>query len=105
MLSEACIAVMMFSLTGFRSFFIAHAPSIGKSPKKLPLYFSRRKILNPKQLWRGRARADSEKMEGLPEIPRATLTGMRPFIYGEPTVSSQIGDELEDGDGSRNGRR
>lgn len=105
MLSEACIAVMMFSFTGFRSFFLAHAPTIGKSPKKLPLYFSKRKFLDPRQFWRGRARADSEEMEALPDIPRATLTGMRPFIYGEPTVSSQIEDELEDCEGSRKGRR
>lgn len=68
---------------------------LGKSPKELPLDFSRRKI---KQFWRGRARADSEEMEELPEIPRATLTGIRLFIYGKATVSSQ--DELEDGEGS-----
>lgn len=104
-LSEACIAVMMFSLIAFRSFFLAYGPNIGKPSKKQPLYFSRRKNLNPKQLWRGRARVDSEEMEGLPEVPRATLTRMRTFIAGKSTVSSHIGDELEDGEGFWNGRR
>lgn len=103
MLSEACIAVMMFSLTGFRSFFLAHAPTVGKSSKKVPLHFSIGKILEPKQLWTGRARTDSEEMEAPPDIPRATLTENE--TYGEPTVSSQIEDELEDGEGSRKGRR
>lgn len=67
--------------------------------------FFKEKKLKPETVVEGRARADSEEMEGLPEVPRATLTRMRTFIAGESTVSSHIGDELEDGEGSWNGRR
>lgn len=91
---------MMYSFTGFRSF-LAHAPTIGKSPRNCR-YISQKEKSWTRDNFGG---AEREEMEALPDIPRATLTGMRPFIYGEPTVSSQIEDELEDGEGSRKGRR
>lgn len=80
--TEACIAVIMVSLTAFRSLFVAHGSGARRSPQKLSL---RKRVLNSR-IVREKKRAagsDSEETEGLPEIPCATLTGMRTFIRDE----------------------
>lgn len=89
---EACIAVIMVSLTAFRSLFVVHGSGARRSPQKLSL---RKRVLNSR-IARGRKRAagnDSEETEGFPEIPRATLTGMRTFIRGERVEGSVMMSE------------
>ncbi|MCJ1428168.1 hypothetical protein MMC29_006076 [Sticta canariensis] len=91
-LMEACIAVIMVSLTAFRSLFVAHGSGAKSPPQKLSL---RKRVLNSRII-AGRKRAggnDSEEMERLPEIPRATLTGMRTFIRGNGTEGSVMKSE------------
>lgn len=91
-LMEACIAVIMVSLTAFRSLFVAYGSGAKSPPQKPSL---RKRVLNSRIIV-GRKRAggsDSEEMERLPEIPRATLTGMRTFIRGKGTEGSVMKSE------------
>ena len=60
MLSEACIAVMMYSFTGFRSFFLAHAPTIGKSPKNCR-YISQKEKSSTRDSFGGAERGPTAK--------------------------------------------
>ena len=79
---ETCIAVIMVSSTAFRSLFVANWSGVNSPPNKPSL----RKRLLTWGIVVGKKRAggsDSKETEGLPEIPHATLTGMRTFIRGE----------------------
>ena len=76
---ECSIAVIMVSVSAFRSLFIAN-PSSSPSPKppNSPTYWRKR-------LLRGRPASDQDGDEirnGLPQIPRPILTGMRSMIQG-----------------------
>lgn len=91
-LMEACIAVIMVSLTAFRSLFVAHGSGAKSPPHKPSL---RKRILNSK-IAVGRKRAgenNNDEAEGLPEIPRATITGMRSFIRGNRADGSVMKSE------------
>jgi len=77
---EACVAVAMISLTAFRSAFIGSESSrVRKSGAKKPWYSSTISAIKRRHAQR---RSDEEAMQGLPQIPSATLTGMRTFIQG-----------------------
>lgn len=92
-LMEACIAVIMVSLTAFRSLFVAHGSGAKSPPKKPSL---RKRMLNSR-IAVGRKRAnDSEETERLPEVPRATLTGMRTFIWGKRADANVMNSEGSD---------
>ena len=91
-LMEACIAVIMVSLTAFRSLFVAHGSGAQSPPQKPSI---RKRVLNSR-IMVGRRRAegsDSEETKRLPEIPRATLTGMRTFIRGKGIEGSVMKSE------------
>ncbi len=73
---EACVAVIMVSLTAFWSFVAAESKA--SRSKFRPWYSS-----SVARLRKGRKTSVSGyNMEGLPAVPRATLTGMRTFIAG-----------------------
>lgn len=79
---EGCVAVTMVSSTAFRSLFIAHVKQ--RTLKKRP-HLNRNTFWNLKLKTRRNARTETEHDEtlNLPEIPRATLTGMNTFIRGD----------------------
>jgi len=75
MQQESSIAVIMVSSSAFRSFFVVNtvdSPSPGYSPGSW-----KRKLLRRRP---SPHRDDMESANGLPQIPRATLTGIRTKI-------------------------
>ena len=84
---EACVAVCMVSLTGFRSVFASDAASVNRG-KATPWYSSTVTRL------RRRKKAEDHDLEKLPAIPPATLSGMRTFIRGSELDLGK--DELPD---------
>ena len=90
---EACIAVSMASLTAFRSLFFAGAN--GSEARKAKSWYSPayEKIMSRKN----KSRENRESGEAqLPDIPTATLKGMRTFIQGgrKPTIMD-LRDDIE----------
>lgn len=79
-LAEACIAVLMVSLTALRSLFVGHGSRIRRSPGQS---WSSRQA--KKWLRRSPSRTPDRYSgsDRLPKIPRATMTGMRTFIRGD----------------------
>ena len=76
-LQECSIAVIMFSMTAFRSFFV------GGSFKPATAHQGRTTYWQNKNLFRRFPRAaDGENSDVLLAIPSATLTGMRTLIDG-----------------------
>lgn len=70
--AEGCIAVLMISLTAFRSLFVSQNPSPPR-PNIPPSWSSKLRLR--------RARQDQDlQWSDLPSIPPATLTGMRTYI-------------------------
>ncbi|MCJ1466210.1 hypothetical protein MMC07_004829 [Pseudocyphellaria aurata] len=92
-LMEACIAVIMVSSTAFRSLFVAHK-SGNKSPPQKPSLGKR--MLNSRILAKKRPQNDGQDHEDLVAIPRATLTGMRTFIWGRRAEGSVMRSEGSD---------
>ena len=76
---ECSIAVITVSVSAFRSLFVANTErSPQRRPKYSPSYWRQR-------LNRRRLHSDDQDVEGtneLPQIPTATLTGMRTVIRG-----------------------
>ena len=75
---ECCVAVIMVSITAFRSFIINKERRKENNPRYTSTYWKRKMHLAGKS-------ADSDdtaysEKRGLPEIPSATLTGMRTVI-------------------------
>ena len=70
---EASIAVIMVSVTAFRFFFVANALSHEPQRPKLSSFW--RKRLEKKRASHG------QNSDELPQIPHATLTGMRTMIH------------------------
>ena len=86
---EACVAVMLVSVTAFRSFFVSSDSK--KSPKKI--------APTNQQVSRKRP-FDWTRTAGhrLPKIPSATLTGLRTFIRGDPredSIYSTLDDSMQ----------
>lgn len=93
---EACIAVIMISLTAFRSVFVASESSRARRERaKKPWYSSTIAAIKRSKTQRG---MDEEATQGLPSIPSATLTGMRTFIQGGRQVqaSHEAAKELDE---------
>ena len=79
---EACTAVIMVSVSAFRYVFVAHEARQQPPNRKRVWYMSKKNLLRS-ALRRKKLRSDSEEMmDRWPEIPRATMTGMRTFIQG-----------------------
>ena len=76
---ECSIAVIMMSVTAFRSFFVPNAArNISPNPPKPSSFWKKRLLLK-------RSVPDKDNWDvddGLPQIPKATLTGMRSIIRG-----------------------
>lgn len=91
---EACVAVIMVSLTAFRSLFVTAERKSRRT--KFGLWHSSpvarlRKVR--------KTPVSSHDKEGLPAIPRATLTGMRTFIarpYHHSEPETLDWDKLEE---------
>ena len=98
---EACVAVIMISITAFRSIY-ASSQRTSRARKRFandkPWYSGPVAAMRRK---RALDRKDEESVAGLPTIPSATLTGMRTFIQGgrrtgtglQSTSSTTNGDE------------
>lgn len=77
---ECSIAVIMMSVSAFRSFFVPHASgNVSPDPAK-PSSFWKNKLLLLKHPLSAKDNWDGD--DELPQIPRATLTGMRSAIRG-----------------------
>lgn len=88
---EACTAVIMVSISAFRSIFVAHNSRQQQNRKRV-WYMSKKNLLRS-ALHRKKLRSDSsEEVNKLPEIPRATMTGMRTFIRGGGGSHEEEGD-------------
>lgn len=77
---ESSIAVIMISMSAFRSLFV---DSVGVTAPRKHLKYSAnnwRKRLMRRALGSGGDHADAERSMGLPQVPRATLTGMSEAI-------------------------
>ena len=80
----------MVSFSAFRSFFVARESRLRKNRnRRLHLYMSRKNQAAAAARRLMRLHSESrEEMNGLPEIPRATMTGMDTFIRGERTETT-----------------
>ena len=77
---EACVAVIMISLTAFRSVYVSSQSSRARRERaNKPWYSSTVAAIRRKRIFNQK---DEESTAGLPTIPSATLTGMRTFIQG-----------------------
>lgn len=77
---ECSIAVIMMSVSAFRSFFVPHASRNNSPDPAKPSSFWRKKLLLLKPSLSAKDNLDGDNE--LPQIPRATLTGMRSAIRG-----------------------
>lgn len=74
---ECSIAVSMFSITAFRSFFLESSPTRQRA-RAVSAYWKKKRLLRKKALdesW-------GQYVGGLPSIPSATLTHMSTLIRG-----------------------
>jgi len=87
--AEACVAVLVVSLSVFRSAFVASKRSKASDQKKQAGYWQqvmrRRKVISETQ--------QDEMVESLPKVPGATMTGIRTLIRD---VESGSGAERQD---------
>ena len=88
---EACTAVIMVSLSAFRSFFVTHESRLREDRNRnRHWYMSKKKA----SAWRRKVLLRSESGEEtdhhLPQIPRATMTGMSTFIRGGKSNESRM---------------
>lgn len=93
---EACIAVIMVSLSVFRSFFVES--NSRPNPEQNKAYYRNKRNYNGRKKWTD---MDAEETETLPRIPRAMLTGMRTFLrreqgLGQNVMYSEVSDEGKD---------
>lgn len=70
---EGSVALMMASVTTFRTAFVAVGAKRNEKKEKIPSYTVRQRLLAKLK--------KAADIEGLPSVPRATLTGMRTFIH------------------------
>ena len=86
---EACVAVMLVSVTAFRSFFVSSDSK--QSPKKVAQINQQ---VSRKRPFDWTSTADHR----LPKIPSATLTGLRTFVRGGPRedpIYSTLDDSMQ----------
>ena len=88
---EACTALIIVSVSAFRSFFVARGSRARAVQNRQRCWYMDKKDRLKSAWGRRQIRAESEELDELPHIPRATLTGMRTFINGgKPEVESQL---------------
>jgi hypothetical protein len=103
MWTEACVAVIMGSIVALRALLIQGSARKSKEKPRGPSYSMRERIL--KRIKRSKDSSWEEMGgDGLPQIPSATITGVRTFIrrnnrtFGASTV---MGSELDHMHGGR----
>ena len=79
---EACIAVLMLSLTAFRTLYVSAKASQGQQKNKANYSYRKR-------LWPSSKKLQDERYIEL-NVPGATLTGMRTVIAGNQNISWPI---------------
>ena len=100
---EGCIALIMASLTIFRTAFVAVSSKRNEPEFRGPSYSMRMRLMTRFKRDRSAELEKPENEEKLPSVPRATLTGIRTFIRrnqrldGETTVMRSEYDRLEEG--------
>ena len=72
---EGCVAVLMASITAFRTVFASHGTRDSDEKRWVPAYTWIQRAKERK--WRNKSSEDEDQ---LPSIPRALMTGMRTFI-------------------------
>lgn len=77
---EGAVAIMMVSMTAFRSLIGIQALKVREERRRERSWFSHHRKLRPRFF--KKSTQDESKSEQLPSIPGATLTGMRTFING-----------------------
>lgn len=93
---ECSIALTMVSVSAFRSFFVATAAA-DPPPRRLrysPHYWRRRLMRRPPSS----DNHDEERTNGLPQIPRATLTGMTTVIRDTSKSATRSDGRSSEGD-------
>lgn len=96
---ENCLAVAMVSLSAFRSVFVGHNVQAQQVRNKSWYVLKENKRnAHDRKNWMD---IESEEAKTLPEIPRATMTGVRTFIRGptrpeESTMSTTAPAESHD---------
>ncbi len=88
---ESSIAIIMVSLTAFRSFFVQER--IRRSRAKRSWYHGVKQMLSSRS-----AGVSEESARELPPIARGHLTGLRTIIYGNGRTSQGAGTYLQDED-------
>lgn len=85
---ESSLAVGMVCISAFRSVFVG-INAQAKQPWKQSWYAHKK---NPKNIHKRKNWMDieSDETETLPEIPRATMTGMRTLVRGKPGPEEAI---------------
>ncbi len=78
---EASVALITVSITAFRSLLGIKALKAREKKKRERSWFSNRPRLLAR--YHKKETQDESKLEQLPSIPGATLTGMRSFIYSD----------------------
>jgi len=104
MWTEACIAVIMGSIVVLRALLIQGTVRRSNEKPRGPSYSMRERIL--KRIKRSKDSSWEEMGgEGLPQIPSATMTGVRTFIrrnnrtFGASTVMHSELDQIHEGRG------
>ena len=83
---EGCVAVLMVSLTAFRTLFVSkHSSSSDQRKPKLSDTYRRRLWFSKKS-----SQSENEKAHVSVPIPGATMTGLRTFIRGEPGTDTNL---------------
>lgn len=77
---EGSIALIMASVTTFRTAFVAAGSKRNEKPEQGPSYSVRQRLLARRNRIRSDELEKSRDQEGLPAIPGATLAGLRTFI-------------------------
>ena len=87
---ECSIAVIMFSMTAFRSFFVGGTLKQAKAPKAPTTYWRNKNLFK-----RSPRPSEEGHSDDLPAIPSATLTGMRTMIEGSGRMDSKAGSSID----------
>lgn len=87
---EACTAVIMVSLSSFRSLFVTHESRLREDRIRNRHWYMSKKMACARRQNMFLQSESEEVTDRLPRIPRATMTGMSTFIRGGPRNESRI---------------
>lgn len=84
---EACIAVIVVTLSAFRSIFVAHESRLREDQNRNRRWYMSKKNLMVSSWQRRKLGLESEEMDQLSKVPCAKMTGMSTFISGGNSLS------------------